>query len=134
MPMPLDTSSARGRDQRRLGREKRREAAASAAQTAEPSASNDAVAVGSAQDESEPDTVKRPPPRALLLIGAAVGVVAGVLIEQRRRKQGNEISGDVAVHLLNKIELLTIRLQVRQARRAGSAEIDVHHAGADASS
>jgi endonuclease/exonuclease/phosphatase family metal-dependent hydrolase len=48
--------------------------------------------------------------------------------------RGNEISGDVAVHLLNKIELLTIRLKVRQARRGGPAEIDVHRVMADASS
>jgi hypothetical protein len=35
---------------------------------------------------------------------------------------------------LNRIELLTIRLHVRQTRRAGPAEIDVHRLHADVSS
>jgi hypothetical protein len=55
-------------------------------------------------------------------------------VEKKMRSDGNEISGDIAVHLLNKIELLTIRVQVRQARRDGSAEIDVHHVPANTSS
>jgi hypothetical protein len=50
------------------------------------------------------------------------------------RRGGNEVAGDVAIHLLNRIELLTIRLHVRQARSGGPAEIDVHRVQADASS
>jgi hypothetical protein len=50
------------------------------------------------------------------------------------RNDGNEISGDVAVHLLDRIELLTIKLQVRQARRGGPVEIDVHRVQGDTSS
>jgi hypothetical protein len=71
---------------------------------------------------------------AAALVGAAVGVLTGVLVKKKMRSDGNEISGDVAVHLLNRIELLTIRLQVRQARRGGPAEIDVHRVQADTSS
>jgi len=70
-------------------------------------------------------------------MGAAVGAVAGLALaatSRRRRDDGNVISGDVAVQLLNRIELLTIRLQVRQARRGGPMEIDVHRVEADASS
>jgi hypothetical protein len=68
------------------------------------------------------------------LVATAVGVITGVLVEKKMRSDGNEISGDIAVHLLNKIELLTIRVQVRQARRDGPAEIDVHHVPANTSS
>ena len=77
-----------------------------------------------------------PSPRAAALTGAAVGVVAGLVTARSRKKRddGNVISGDVAVQLLNRIELLTIRLQVRQARRGGPMEIDVHRVEADASS
>jgi hypothetical protein len=69
---------------------------------------------------------RRVSPGAAALAGAAVGVVTGMLVGRETRRRGNEIVGDVAVHLLNRIELLTIRLQVRQARRGGPAEIDVH--------
>jgi hypothetical protein len=67
------------------------------------------------------------------LVGAAVGVLTGVLLK-KMRNDGNEISGDVAVHLLDRIELLTIKLQVRQARRGGPVEIDVHRVQGDTSS
>jgi hypothetical protein len=63
----------------------------------------------------------------------AVGVLTAVLL-QKMRNDGNEISGDVAVHLLDRIELLTIKLQVRQARRGGPVEIDVHRVQGDTSS
>jgi hypothetical protein len=62
-----------------------------------------------------------------------VGVLTGVLLK-KMRNDGNEISGDVAVHLLDRIELLTIKLQVRQARRGGPVEIDVHRVQGDTSS
>jgi hypothetical protein len=64
----------------------------------------------------------------------AVGALTVLAVGQRLRNRGNEISGDVAVHLLNRIELLTIRLQVRQARNRRPAKIDVHRVEADASS
>jgi len=67
--------------------------------------------------------------------GAAAGVLAGLLAAGRkaRRKDGNVVSGEVAVHLLNRIELLNVRLQLRHARRTLPTRIDVHHVSADAS-
>jgi hypothetical protein len=82
--------------------------------------------------ESMPERMRQISPGATAVVGAAVGVLTGLLLGRGTRKRGNEITGDVAVHLLNKIELLTIRLQVSQARRGGPAEIDVHHVRADA--
>jgi hypothetical protein len=73
-------------------------------------------------------------PGAAALVSAAVGVLAGLLVGREAHKRGNEITGEVAVHLLNKVELLTIRLQVRQARRSGPAVIDVHHVRAGVTS
>jgi hypothetical protein len=87
-----------------------------------------------AAKDSVRERVRRTSPGAAALVGAAVGGLAGVVLGQRTRTGGNEISGDVAVHLLKKVELLTIRLQVRQARRGGPAEIDVRRVPADASS
>ena len=81
-----------------------------------------------------PKRVTQTRPGVAALVGVAVGVLTGVLVKKKMRSDGNEISGDVAVHLLNRIELLTIRLQLRQARRGGPAEIDVHRVQADTSS
>jgi hypothetical protein len=72
------------------------------------------------------ERVRQASPGASALAGAAVGVLTGVLVGRETGKRGNEVVGDVAVHLLNRIELLTIRLRVRQAPRGGPAEIDVH--------
>jgi hypothetical protein len=67
--------------------------------------------------------------------GAAAGVLAGLLAAGRkaRGKDGNVVSGEVAVHLLNRIELLNVRLQLRHAHRTLPTRIDVHHVSADAS-
>ena len=108
--------------------------ARSGERSVEPSPRSDPWSEGSAARGSGLGRVKQAQPRVLALVGAAVGVLTGVLVERRRRSAGNEISGDVAVHLLNRIELLTIRVQVRQARSGGPAEIDVHHVQADTSS
>ena len=78
-----------------------------------------------AADDSVRERVRGTSPGTAALVGAAVGVLAGVVLGQRRWQRGNEISGDIAVHLLKKIELLTIRMDVRQARRGGPAEIEV---------
>jgi hypothetical protein len=86
-------------------------------------------------EDSAINRVLQPSPRAAAFAGAAVaGVAASVfsVLLRKRRRDGNTISGDVAVHLLNRVELLTIRLQVRHARRGGPAEIDVHRAKDDA--
>lgn len=110
------TSATAARDQRRLGREKRRDAAA-----------------GSGQPSTDSPT-RHIPPRTTAVLGTAVGLLAGLLVGREAHKRGNEITGDVAVHLLNRIELLTIRLHARQARRGGPTQIDVHHVRADAAS
>jgi|GraSoiStandDraft_4_1057263.scaffolds.fasta_scaffold1149433_1 hypothetical protein len=70
------------------------------------------------------------------LVGASVGVLTGLIVEKKMRGDGNGISGDVAVHLLNS-ELLTNQTGGAPARRGGPAEIDVHrvqapHLGAQA--
>jgi hypothetical protein len=133
MSVTLNGSSARARDQRRLGREKRREmTAGSRERSAEPSPSGDSRGEGSAA-ASVRKRLTQTPPGAAALVGAAVGVLTAVLL-QKMRNDGNEISGDVAVHLLDRIELLTIKLQVRQARRGGPVEIDVHRVQGDTSS
>ena len=85
-------------------------------------------------EDSVRERVGRISPGAAALVGAAVGVLTGVVVGKNARNRGTEISGDVAVHLLKRVELLTIRLQVRQARRGGPAEIDVRRVPADASS
>ena len=79
------------------------------------------------------DSVRRSmsQPAAVALVGAAVGALTAVWVGKKMRNGGNEISGDVAVHLLKRIELLTIRLQVRQARKGGPAKIDVRRVRAD---
>jgi hypothetical protein len=87
--------------------------------------------------KSTAERVKHPSALVAALAGAAAaGAVASLAYALRRKQQddGNTISGDVAVHLLNRIELLTIKLQVRHARRGGPTEIDVHHVEAGASS
>ena len=78
-----------------------------------------------AANDSVRERVRRTSPGTAAAVGAAVGVLAGLVVGQKTRNPGNEISGDVAVHLLRRIELLTIRLQARQARQGGPAEIDV---------
>lgn len=68
---------------------------------------------------------------AAAAIGAILGVVGAAKVDRRRRQDGNTVSGEVAVHLLNKIELLTLRLQIRQARNSPNSNdrvsLDVHH-------
>jgi hypothetical protein len=61
--------------------------------------------------------------------GVVVGVPAGLLAVGRKAKgkDGNVVSGEVAVHLLNRIELLNVRLQLRHAHRTLPTRIDVHH-------
>ena len=86
-----------------------------------------------AGEDSVRKRVRQTSPGAAALVGAAVGLLTGVVVGQKTRNRGNEVSGDVAVHLLKRIELLTIRLQVRQARRGGPAQIDVRRVPADAS-
>jgi hypothetical protein len=100
--------------------------------TATSGASLSEITAASAQ--SMPERKRRISPRTKVVLGTAAGLLAGLLVGRDARKRGNEITGDVAVHLLNKIELLTIRLQVRQARRGGPTEIDVHHVRADTTS
>ena len=102
--------------------------------TAAASPRGDSRSAVTAGEDSVRERVRRTSPGAAALVGAAVGVLTGVVVGQKLRNRGNEISGDVAVHLLKRIELLTIRLQVRQARQGGPAEIDVRRVPADASS
>jgi hypothetical protein len=124
-------------EQRRLGRQKRREFVAGAPQTSEATvprrAWRDEVAI---IRDLVRGRAMRPSPPAAVTFGAVVGVAAGLLAVARKKDddQGNVVSGDVAVHLLNRIELLTIRLQVRHARGGVPTEIDVHRVEADASS
>jgi hypothetical protein len=66
-------------------------------------------------------------------IGAILGVAGAVKVANRSERDGNTVSGEVAVHLLKKIELLTIRLQVRQAKNGVNSRdrigaFDVHRA------
>jgi hypothetical protein len=76
----------------------------------------------------------RAEPRAVFLLGAAVGAAVGAAAAAKKAgRDGNTMAGEVAIHLLDKIELLTIKLDVRQlpkARPLGSkrfsAGIDVH--------
>lgn len=113
------TTATAARDQRQRGRERRRETVA-----------------GSRKRSTEPMPERSSNiwPASTALVGAAAGVLTGLLLGRKTRSRGNEITGDVAVHLLNRIELLTIRLQVRQARRGGPAEIDVHRVRANVTS
>jgi hypothetical protein len=122
-------------EQRRLGRDKRRAVATGAWQAPGQSAlrngwrSELANLVDSVR-------VMQTSPRAAATLGALAGAVAGLVAADRMNdnNDGNIISGDVAVHLLNRIELLTIRLEVRHARRSVPTRIEVHRVGADASS
>jgi hypothetical protein len=100
----------------------------------EPASSGSSLSETATAAESVPDRMSRTSPGTAALLGAAAGVLTGLVVGRATRKRGNDITGDVAVHLLNKIELLTIRLQVRHARRGGPAEIDVHHVPAGAKS
>lgn len=100
----------------------------------EPASSGRSLSETATVAESAPDRMSRTSPGTAALVGATAGVLTGLVVGQATRKRGNEITGDVAVHLLNKIEFLTIRLQVRHARRGGSAEIDVHHVPASGKS
>jgi hypothetical protein len=61
--------------------------------------------------------------------GVVAGVLAGLLAAGRKAKgkDGNVVSGEVAVHLLDRIELLNVRLQLRHAHRTLPTRIDVHH-------
>jgi hypothetical protein len=137
-PVPMEFSDMTvAAEQRRLAREKRRGVDAGA----RPVSGERARRRGSPSEvASLADAVRErvglPSPRAAAWIGAAVGAVAGLITATSRKKRvdGNVISGDVAVHLLNRVELLTIRLQVRHARRGMPVEIDVHRVDADASS
>jgi len=124
--------------QRRLGREKRRDPLVGVSHE-----SYESPRLGGTSDEiaelghSVREHLRQTSPRAAAALGAVlVGVVAGLVTAARRTndKEGNVISGDVAVHLLNRVELLTIRLQVRHARRGMPTEIDIHRVEADASS
>ena len=132
--MATDTVTTASRDQRRLGREKRRGTVAEAGEASTEPATPGRLGKITTAAESVPERMSRISPGTAALVGAAAGVLTGLLVGRETRKRGNEITGDVAVHLLNKIELLTIRLQVRQARRGGPAEIDVHHVSANAKS
>jgi hypothetical protein len=120
-------------EQRRLNREKRREILATngSGQPMRPSnSSREAATV-----EQSVRNLWRASPRVAIggaVVGAVVGIVAAA--RKKNRDAGNAISGEVAVHLLNKVELLTIRLQVRQASRRVPSEIDVHRVDADTSS
>jgi hypothetical protein len=72
--------------------------------------------------------------RTALLLGAAVGSALGATAAAKRAgRDGNTIAGEVAIHLLDRIELLTIQLEVQQvpkARALGSKRLsagpDVH--------
>src|SRR4051812_27372206 len=104
MPVTLDGSSARSRDQRRLGREKRRQVTAGSRERfAEPPPGEESRSDGSPVGDSVPKRVTQTPPGVAGLVGVAVGVLTGVLAKKKMRSDGNEISGDVAVHLLNRI-------------------------------
>jgi hypothetical protein len=125
-------------EQRRLGREKRRDAVNGVRQTSHAPAPARAwrSEIANVADYVRGRAIQASPPRAATF-GAVVGMVAGLLAADRKTndgKDGNVVSGDVAVHLLNRIELLTIRLQVRHARGRRPTEIDVHRVEADASS
>jgi hypothetical protein len=73
-------------------------------------------------------------PRTAFLLGAAAGAAVGATAAAKKaERDGNTIAGEVAIHLLDKIELLTIKLAVRQvpkARALGSKRLsggfDVH--------
>jgi hypothetical protein len=124
-------------EQRRLGREKRRDVVAGAQQTPEENPRRPDPRRELAElRNSVQERVQLTPSRAAVLVGAAAGVVAGVATSTARknRHEGNVISGDVAIHLLNRIELLTIRLQVRHTARGAPSLIDVHRVEPDASS
>ena len=124
-----DMTAPAARAERRLGREKRREMAlGSGERSARPSTPGTSPSeAAEASGESMPAHLREISPGATALVGGAVGLLAGVLVGRGTRKGGNEIVGDVALHLLNKIELLTIRLQVRQARPDRSNENNFEH-------
>jgi hypothetical protein len=61
------------------------------------------------------DYLKRTPLAAVLGAGAVVGAAAGaVAAAKRSRDQKDRIAGEVKIDLLNKIELLTIRLRLHR--------------------
>jgi hypothetical protein len=135
-PAPIANITAAA-EQRRLGRENRRDVRAGATQTSYESppvdgTRNEITDLGQTVREH----LRQTSPRAAVTLGAVVGVVAGLVTAARRTNanDGNVISGAVAVHLLNRVELLTIRLQVRHARRGVPTQIDVHRVEADGSS
>jgi hypothetical protein len=52
-----------------------------------------------------------------LALGVVVGVATGAVTAAKvDSNHGDAISGDVRVHLLNKIELVTIKLQLQRSR------------------
>lgn len=133
--MATKTAATGSRDQRRLGREKRRRTIAGSGEASmHPASPGPGLGEITTTAESKPERLGRISPGTAALVGAATGLLTGFLVERETRKRANEITGDVAVHLLNKIELLTIRLQARQARRGGPIEIDVHQVPASAKS
>jgi len=55
-------------------------------------------------------------------VGAALGATAAA---KKARRDGNTVAGEVTIHLLDKIELLTIQLDIRhvpKARALGSRQ------------
>jgi hypothetical protein len=125
-------------EQRRRNREKRREIVAAANGSEERARGGDPWTEIVNMEQSGRERVGQASPRAAAIGGAVVGVAVAVGVvaaaRWKNRNDGNSISGEVAVHLLNRIELLTIRLQVRHAARRVPTEIDVHRVGADTSS
>jgi hypothetical protein len=117
----LATATAQ-RDQRRLGREQRRDRiVGSGEQSAASPLTGNSGSEGKTAGDPVRDRLRQPPPSvAAALVGAAAGLLIGVVVGHKTRNRGNEISGDVAVYLLKRIELLTIKLQARQARRPRS--------------
>ena len=76
----------------------------------------------------------RAEPRIALILGAVVGAAVGAAAAGKQAEgDGNTIAGEVAVHLLDRIELLTVKLEVRHAPKARglaskriSGDFDVH--------
>jgi hypothetical protein len=129
------TTATAGREERRRRRGERRELNGGPGESqSRSSAPAGSLSEITAAAESLPERMRRISPGTTAVAGVAVGVLTGLLVGRATRKRGNEITGDVAVHLLNKIELLTIRLKARQGPRGGPPEIDVHHVEADATS
>jgi hypothetical protein len=106
---------------RRIERDKRREARAKSGQDkttsrrengGSPEASRNPGSTG----ELIADFLNRTPLAAVLGAGAVVGAAAGAVTAAKvPRNQKDRIAGEVKVDLLNKIELLTIRLRLHRA-------------------